>query len=153
MLSFPATQLFMERAAASGVRLDISDADARIVASICRKLDGVALAVELAARRIETYGLPQTAVLLDQHLTLGWLGSRTAPPRQKTLQATLDWSFGLLSEPERVVLRRLAIFVGYFTLDAALEVITSDPIDRSTVFGAIDSLVAKCLVATFPSAR
>jgi predicted ATPase/DNA-binding winged helix-turn-helix (wHTH) protein len=150
VLSFPATQLFMERAAASGVRLDIGDADARVVASICRKLDGVALAVELAARRVETCGLPQTAALLDQHLTLGWLGSRTAPPRQKTLQATLDWSFGLLTEPERVVLRRLAIFVGYFTLDAALEVITSSPLDRSTVFGAIDSLVAKCLVATYP---
>src|SRR5229473_2109040 len=146
VLSFPATQLFMERAAASGVRLGIGDADARVVASICRKLDGVALAVELAARRVETCGLPQTAALLDQHLTLGWLGSRTAPPRQKTLQATLDWSFGLLTEPERVVLRRLAIFVGYFTLDAALEVITSTPLDRSTVFGAIDSLVAKCLV-------
>lgn len=150
VLSFPATQLFMERAAASGVRLGIGDADARVVASICRKLDGVALAVELAARRVETCGLPQTAALLDQHLTLGWLGSRTAPPRQKTLQATLDWSFGLLTEPERVVLRRLAIFVGYFTLDAALEVITSSPLDRSTVFGAIDSLVAKCLVATYP---
>src|SRR5229473_2358469 len=150
VLSFPATQLFMERAAASGVRLDIGDADARVVASICRKLDGVALAVELAARRVETCGLPQTAALLDQHLTLGWLGSRTAPPRQKTLQATLDWSFGLLTDPERVVLRRLAIFVGYFTLDAALEVITSSPLDRSTVFGALDSLVAKCLVATYP---
>lgn len=150
VLSFPATQLFMERAAASAVRLDIGDADARVVASICRKLDGVALAVELAARRVETCGLPQTAALLDQHLTLGWLGSRTAPPRQKTLQATLDWSFGLLTEPERVVLRRFAIFVGYFTLDAALEVITSSPLDRSTVFGAIDSLVAKCLVATYP---
>ena len=150
VLAFPATQLFMERAAASGVRLQLGDADARIVASICRKLDGVALAVELAARRIGTYGLPQTAALLDQHLTLGWQGSRTAPPRQKTLQATLDWSFGLLTEPERIVLRRLAIFVGYFTLDAALEVITQDSLDRSTVFGAIDSLVAKCLVATFP---
>jgi len=150
VLSFPATQLFMERAAASGVRLRIGDADAQIVASICRKLDGVALAVELAARRIETYGLPRTAALLDQHLTLEWPGSRTAPPRQKTLQATLDWSFGLLTEPERIVLRRLAIFVGYFTLDAALEVITSDPLGRSTVFGAIDSLVAKCLVTTFP---
>ena len=126
VLSFPATQLFIERAAASGVSLDIGDADARIVASICRKLDGVALALELAARRVETCGLPQTAALLDQHLTLGWLGSRTAPPRQKTLQATLDWSFGLLTEPERMVLRRLAVFVGHFTLDAALEVVTSD---------------------------
>jgi predicted ATPase/DNA-binding winged helix-turn-helix (wHTH) protein len=150
VLSFPATQLFMERAAASGVSLDVNDADARIVASICRKLDGVALAVELAARRVETCGLSQTAALLDQHLTLGWLGSRTAPPRQKTLQATLDWSFGLLTEPERTVLRRLAIFVGHFTLDAALEVVTSTTLDRSMVFGAIDSLVAKSMVATQP---
>ncbi len=150
VFSFPATQLFIERAAESGVSLDIGDEDARVVASICRKLDGVALALELAARRVETCGLPQTAALLDQYLTLTWQGARTAPPRQRTLQATLDWSFGLLTEPERMVLSRLAIFVGHFTLDAALEVITSAPLDRSTVFGAIDSLVAKSMVATQP---
>jgi predicted ATPase/DNA-binding winged helix-turn-helix (wHTH) protein len=148
--SFPATQLFIDRAAESGVSLDTGDTDARVVAGICRKLDGVALAVELAARRVGTYGLPQTAAILDQRLALGWQGSRTAPPRQKTLQATLDWSFRLLTEPERAVLRRLAIFVGHFTLDAALEVTTGDPVDRSAVFGAIDSLVAKSLVATQP---
>ncbi len=150
VFSFPATQLFIERAAESGGSLDIGDAGARMVASICRKLDGVALALELAARRVETCGLPQTAALLDQHLTLGWLGSRTAPPRQKTLRATLDWSFGLLTEPERMVLRRLAIFVGHFTLDAVFEVVTSTALDRSMVFGAIDSLVAKSMVATQP---
>ena len=148
--TFPATQLFVERAVASGARLDVSDAEAPIVASICRKLDGVALAIELAARRVESYGLRQTAALLDQRLTLLWLGSRTAPPRQKTLQATLDWSFGLLTELERVVLRRLAAFVGHFTLDAALEVVTSATLDRSSVFSAIDSLVAKSIVATQP---
>jgi predicted ATPase/DNA-binding winged helix-turn-helix (wHTH) protein len=148
--TFPATQLFMERAAASGVRLEVSDAEAPIVASICRKLDGVALAIELAARRVESYGLQQTAALLDQRLTLLWLGSRTAPQRQKTLQATLDWSFGLLTELERVALRRLAVFVGHFTLDAALEVVTSATLDRSNVLDAIDSLVAKSLVATSP---
>src|SRR5262245_1911240 len=148
--TFPATQLFVERAVASGAHLDVSDAEAPIVASICRKLDGVALAIELAARRVESYGLQQTAALLDQRLTLLWLGSRTAPPRQKTLQATLDWSFGLLSELERVVLRRLAVFVGHFTLDAALEVVTSANLDRPTVFSAIDSLVAKSIVATRP---
>jgi predicted ATPase len=74
----------------------------------------------------------------------------TAPPRQKTLQATLNWSFGLLTEPERLVLRRLSTFVGHFTLDAALEVIASPTLDRSMVFGAIDSLVAKSMVATQP---
>jgi predicted ATPase/DNA-binding winged helix-turn-helix (wHTH) protein len=148
--AFPAMQLFMERAAASGAHLDVSEAEAPIIAGICRKLDGVALAIELAARRVESYGLQQTAELLDQRLTLLWLGSRTAPPRQKTLQATLDWSFGLLTELERVVLRRLAVFVGHFTLDAALEVLTSATLDRSIVLGAIDSLVAKSLVATSP---
>jgi len=148
--TFPAAQLFLERAAASGARLDFSDADAVIAASICRKLDGVALAIELAARRVESYGLKQTAALLDQRLTLLWLGPRTAPPRQKTLQATLDWSFGLLSELERVVLRRLAVFVGHFTIDAALAVATSETVDEALVFGAIDSLVAKSMVATRP---
>jgi predicted ATPase len=104
----------------------------------------------LAARRVEAYGLQQTAALLDQRLTLLWLGPRTAPPRQKTLQATLDWSYGLLSELERVVLRRLAVFVGYFTIDAALAVVTSATVDHALVFGAIDSLVAKSMVATRP---
>lgn len=148
--SFPATQLFRERAAETGGRLENGDADARLVASICRKLDGVALALELAARRVESCGLPQTAALLDQHLTLGWLGSRTAPARHKTLRATLDWSFGLLTAAERAVLHRLAIFVGHFALDAVFEVVTGGALDRSTVFGAIDSLVAKSMVATQP---
>ena len=147
---FPASQLFVERAIASGARLDLSDAEAPLIADICRKLDGVALAIELAARRVESHGLQQTATLLDQRLARLWHGSRTAPPRQKTLQATLDWSYGLLSEQERVVLRRLAVFVGHFTLDAALDVVTSAPLDRSIVFGAIDSLVAKSMVATRP---
>ena len=135
---------------ASGARLAISDAEAPIVASICRKLDGVALAIELAARRVESFGLQQTTALLDQRLTLLWVGSRTAPPRQKTLQATLDRSFGLLTDLERLVFRRLAVFVGHFTLDAALEVVTSATLDRSTVFSGIDSLVAKSIVATRP---
>src|SRR5258706_7713977 len=147
---FPATQLFVERAAASGARLDVSDVNAPIVANICRRLDGVALAIELAARRVESHGLEQTAALLDQRLTLLWHGSRTAPPRQKTLQATLDWSYELLSGAERAVLRRLAVFVGHFTLDAALEVVTSATLDQTTVFGAIDSLVAKSMVAPRP---
>jgi predicted ATPase/DNA-binding winged helix-turn-helix (wHTH) protein len=148
--AFPATRLFVERALASGARLDLSDAEAAIVVAICRKLDGVALAIELAARRVEAYGLQQTAALLDQRLTLLWLGPRTAPSRQKTLQATLDWSYGLLSELERIVLRRLAVFVGHFTLDAALAVVTSATVDQARVFGAIDSLVAKSMVATRP---
>lgn len=148
--TFPASQLFVERAVASGARLSVSDTEAPIVASICRKLDGVALAIELAARRVKSYGLQQTAELLDQRLTLLWQGSRTAPPRQKTLQATLDWSFGLLTEVERQILRRLAVFVGHFTLDAALEVVNIATLDKSIVLSTIDSLVDKSIVATSP---
>jgi predicted ATPase/DNA-binding winged helix-turn-helix (wHTH) protein len=148
--TFPATQLFVERAAAGGVRLDLDDEGAAIVGDICRKLDGLPLAIELAARRVEAYGLQQTAALLDQRMTLLWPGPRTAPPRQKTLQATLEWSSGLLSDLERVVLRRLAAFVGHFTLDAALSVVTSATLDQTLAFGAIDGLVAKSMVATSP---
>jgi predicted ATPase/DNA-binding winged helix-turn-helix (wHTH) protein len=147
---FPATRLFVERAVASGARLDFTDAEAAIVVGICRRLDGVALAIELAARRVETYGLAQTAALLDKRLTLLWLGPRSAPARQKTLQATHDWSYGLLSDLERTVLRRLAVFVGHFTLDAALAVATSAALDNELVLGAIDSLVAKSMVVTRP---
>jgi predicted ATPase/DNA-binding winged helix-turn-helix (wHTH) protein len=146
--TFPATQLFVERAVASGANLNLNDAEVAIVVDICRKLDGVALAIELAARRVEVYGLSETAALLDQRLAQLWAGPRTAPPRQRTLQATLDWSYSLLSETERVVLRRLAIFVGNFTLDAALAVATGKGLDQAEVFEAIDSLVAKSMVAT-----
>src|SRR5258708_26888606 len=149
--TFPATKLFVERAVASGAQLDFSDAEAAIVVAICRKLDGVALAIELAARRVEAYGLHQTAALLDQRLTLLWVGPRSAPPRQKTLHATLDWSYGLLSDPERLVLRRLAVFVGHFTLDAALAVVTSATVDQAVVFGAIDSPVPNSMVPPRPA--
>jgi predicted ATPase/DNA-binding winged helix-turn-helix (wHTH) protein len=149
-LTFPATQLFLERAAASGARLQLTDNDAAAVAHICRKLDGVALAIELAAGRVQAYGLQETAALLDQRLSLLWQGQRTAPPRQRTLQATLEWSYSLLSELERMVLRRLAVFFGHFTIHAALAVVTDALTDQSLVFGAIDSLVAKSMIAPRP---
>jgi predicted ATPase/DNA-binding winged helix-turn-helix (wHTH) protein len=145
-LTFPATQLFMERAAATGARLTLSDAGAGIVARICRKLDGVPLAIELAAGRVGTYGLEQTAALLEERLSLLWVGQRTAPPRQQTLKAALDWSYGLLSEVERQVLRQLAVFIGSFTLEAARGVLASATLDQARVLGAIDSLVAKSMV-------
>ena len=148
---FPATQLFIERVAASGARLDLDDADAAIVTGICRNLGGVPLAIELAARRVEAFGLRQIATHLDQSLALSWAGPRSAPPRQKSLLATLEWSYGLLSELERTVLRRLAIFVGDFTIEAALAVVTNDAVDQTDLFSAVDSLVAKSMVATRPA--
>jgi predicted ATPase/DNA-binding winged helix-turn-helix (wHTH) protein len=151
ILDYPAPKLFVERATASGAYLDLNDTDAATIADICRKLDGVPLAIELAAGRVQAYGLQQTAALLDKGLALLWQGKRSAPQRQKTLQATLEWSCRLLSQPERVVLRRLAVFVGQFTIEAALAVVPSRTIDESRVFGAIDSLVAKSMVATRPT--
>jgi len=148
--AFPAVELFLDRAAASGARLDLGDADAAVVAEICRKLDGVALAIELAAGRVQSYGLQQTAALLDRSLALSWPGQRSAPARQRTLQATLDWSYRLLSELERLVLRRLAVFVGPFTMEAALAVATGGPVDDAALFGSIDSLIAKSMIATRP---
>ncbi|MBR0709131.1 ATP-binding protein [Bradyrhizobium liaoningense] len=148
--TYPALQLFIERATAGGAQIALDDGNAAIVAGICRKLDGMALAIELAAGRVEAYGLEQTAALLDERLNLLWQGQRTAPPRQKTLQATLDWSYGLLSGIERLVLRRLAVFAGHFTIDAALEVVPDEHVDRARLFDAIDSLVAKSMVAPRP---
>lgn len=148
--TYPALQLFLERATAGGAQIALDDANATIIARICRKLDGMALAIELAAGRVEAYGLEQTAALLDERLNLLWQGQRTAPPRQKTLQATLDWSYGLLSDLERLVLRRLAVFAGHFTIDAALEVVPGERVDRARLFDAVDSLVAKSMVAPRP---
>ena len=148
--TYPALQLFLERASASGAEIALDDRNAAIVAGICRRLDGMALAIELAAGRVEAYGLEQTAALLDERLNLLWQGQRTAPPRQKTLQATLDWSYGLLSDTERLVLRRLAVFAGHFTIDAALDIVPDDRVDRARLFDAIDSLVAKSMVAPRP---
>ena len=147
--SFPAVQLFLERARASGIQLHLGEDEAPAIARICRRLDGVALAIELAARRVESYGVHGTAELLDQRLGLSWIGPRNAPPRQRTLHATLDWSFSLLSELERVVLRRLAIFVGQFSLEGAIAVCGTD-IGAPNVLDAIDSLIAKSMVATRP---
>jgi predicted ATPase len=147
-LTYSAVQLFVERALARGARLEQSDSEAVLIASICRKLDGLALAIELVAGRVGTYGLSETLALLDQRLNMLWLGQRSAPPRQQTLRAMLDWSYELLSEAERLVLCRLAVFVGPFTLQAALAVVADTAVEESDVFEAIDNLIAKSMVTT-----
>lgn len=147
ILKYPATRLFVDRAGASGAVLDLSDADAPVIAGICRRLDGVALAIELAARRVAAYGLHQTAALLDERLALSWLGQRTAQPRHQTLQATLDWSYNLLDARERLVLCRLSVFVGHFSLEAAREVAADEGLAQAQVVDAIASLAEKSLLS------
>jgi predicted ATPase len=107
-LTYSAVQLFVERALARGARLEQSDSEAVPDREHLPKLDGLALAIELVAGRVGTYGLSETLALLDQRLNMLWLGQRSAPPRQQTLRAMLDWSYELLSEAERLVLCRLA---------------------------------------------
>jgi predicted ATPase/DNA-binding winged helix-turn-helix (wHTH) protein len=146
-LQYPAAQLFMERAAASGYGAELSDIDAPIVARCCRRLDGVALAIELAASRVGSLGIRGTAELLDNRFSLLWQGRRTALPRHKTLNAMLDWSYSLLSEREKVVLCRLSVFIGDFTLQAAGSVASETEVDEAEVIDAVASLVAKSLIS------
>lgn len=150
VLDYPAARLFVDRAAAAGHRGDITDEDAEVLAEICNKLDGIALAIELAAVRVGVYGLREMAALLDSRLKLEWRGRRTAPPRQQTLGATLDWSFGLIGESERMVFQRLAVFAGPFTLKGAIAVATDDGAPADRVVDALEQLVAKSLVSAQP---
>src|SRR5580658_3325412 len=147
-LRYPAAQLFMERAAASGYGAALSDIDAPIVTRSCRRLDGIPLAIELAAGRAGSLGVRGTAELLDNHFSLFWHGRRTALPRHETLNAMLDWSYSLLSEREKVVLCRLSVFVGNFTLQAASFVVSETVVDESDVIDAVTSLVEKSLIST-----
>ena len=146
VLSFPAVKLFMERAAASGGRFELNDQTAPIVAGICGRLDGIALAIEFAAGRVGSHGIIGTEELLNQNLGLDWHGRRTALPRHQTLRALLDWSYGLLVEDERLMLQRLAVFVGAFSLEAAQAIACSVALKAARAADTVDSLVAKSLV-------
>lgn len=150
VLNYPAARLFVDRAVAAGHRDDITDEDADVLVQICGKLDGIALAIELAAARVGLYGLREMVALLDSHLQLEWRGRRTSPPRQQTLGATLDWSFGLIGESERIVFQRLAVFAGPFTLQGAIAVATDAAMAEDRVVHALEQLVAKSLVSTQP---
>ncbi|MGF7133291.1 putative ATPase [Paraburkholderia sp. EB58] len=121
-LRHPAVELFMERAIAARGDFALSDDSAPVAAQICERLDGIALAIELAASRVDAFGVHQLLNLLDNRFSTLAQGRRTAPERQKTLLATLDWSHQLLPDTERVVPRRLGIFPGVFSLGSAAAV-------------------------------
>jgi predicted ATPase/DNA-binding winged helix-turn-helix (wHTH) protein len=146
ILSYPATRLFMERVSAQGVDLTLGANDSVLVSEICRRLDGIPLALELAARAAAVFGVRETARRLASRLDLLKLGRRTASPRHQTLRATLDWSYALLSEAERKVLRRLAIFIGSFTLEAALAVAANEDAGQCDTVDAIGGLVEKSVI-------
>ena len=146
-LQYGAVRLFVARARAAEPHFVANEHAVTAIASICRHLDGIPLAIELAAARTAALGVEELAGRLDDcfHLLTG--GRRTALPRHQTLRATLDWSYQLLPEIERVVLRRLAIFAGGFTLQAASAIAATGEIAGSDIFDCIANLVAKSLVA------
>jgi predicted ATPase len=149
-LAYPAVQLFVRQATTSGYPFELDDEGAPIVAELCRRLDGIALALELAASRVGVYGLQRIVSLLDDQFRLLWRGRRTALPRHQTLRAALDWSFNLLSEREQMVLRHLAIFVGGFSLEDVVAVAGGN-LDSAEVTEIVAALVEKSLVTLDPT--
>jgi predicted ATPase len=128
LTEYEAVRLFIERASAARSSVAATVRNAPALAEICRRLDGIPLAIELAAARVRVFSLEQIASRLDDRFRLLTSGQRTAMSRQQTLQATVDWSYVLLSEPERAVLRRLSVFAGGWTFEAAESVGSGDGI-------------------------
>ncbi len=146
-LKFPAVQLFVERAAATMGEYELTDADAPIVARICRKLDGLPLAIEFAAARVEAFGIQGLSVRLDDRMRLLTAGRRGGLPRHHTMRAALDWSYGLLTKAEQEVLRRVAIFAGGFTLEVAGGVCADATHPESEISENVSALVAKSMIS------
>ena len=139
-------RLFLERARAVRADLVVSDEDMAVLAEIVSRLDGIPLALELAAARADMLSLTQIATRLNDRFRLLSRGPRTAQPRQQTLAGAIDWSYGLLSDLERTVFRRLSVFAGGFSLEAAEAVTTGPGLDPGDILDLVANLAAKSLV-------
>jgi predicted ATPase/class 3 adenylate cyclase/DNA-binding CsgD family transcriptional regulator/tetratricopeptide (TPR) repeat protein len=146
LATYDAVRLFIDRAVQARSNFTVNNDNAPAVAAICQQLDGIPLAIELAAARVRSLTPEQIATGLSDRFRLLRGGARTSLPRQQTLSASVDWSHDLLDEPERILLRRLSVFVGGFTLDAAERVTATDGIDAYDVLDLISSFVDKSLV-------
>jgi predicted ATPase/DNA-binding CsgD family transcriptional regulator len=144
-----AVQLFTERASAALAGFTLTPANAAPVAELCRELDGIPLAIELAAARVRALSVEQIRSRLADRFGLLTTGARTAPPRQRTLRAAIDWSYNLLTERERVLLRRLAVFAGW-SLEMAERVCSDERIPAGDMLDLIAALVDKSLVVREP---
>jgi predicted ATPase/DNA-binding SARP family transcriptional activator/DNA-binding CsgD family transcriptional regulator len=144
-------RLFAERARHRHPSFTMGSENARAVAEICRRLDGMPLAIELAAARVGTLSVDQISEKLEDSLKLLTRGDRTAVPRQRTLRGTLDWSHELLSEPEQKLLRRLSVFAGGWTLEAAEAVGWGNDIEQGETLDLLSGLVEKSLVVSEPT--
>jgi len=145
-MRYGAVALFRDRARSVEKRFELTNDNVPAVVEICRRLDGIPLAIELAAARVKTLAPQQLARRLDERFTVLTGGDRSALPRQQTMRALIDWSFDLLTEAERTLFRRLSIFAGGFTLDEATAVCTDQRVDAVAVFDLLTSLVDKSLV-------
>jgi non-specific serine/threonine protein kinase len=146
LLEYEAVRLLVERVAAVEPMFAITKANAAVVAEVCYRLDGIPLAIELAAARIKVLSVEQINVRLKDRFRLLTGGSRTAGARQRTLEATVDWSYDLLSEVERRLLCRLSVFAGGWTLEAAENVGSGAGIEKDEILDVLSRLVDKSLV-------
>lgn len=147
-LMFPAVALFVERASAANHGFTFSEENVQAVCEICRRLDGIPLAIEMAAARVASMDVQSLAAGLNDRFALLTRGRRTALPRQQTLRAMLDWSYALLERRTQTILQRLAIFRSSFDVAAAVAVAVSDEVDDLSVFDATADLVAKSLLTS-----
>jgi predicted ATPase/DNA-binding winged helix-turn-helix (wHTH) protein len=145
-LDFSAIELFAECASASVDTFELSDANIATVTDICRRLDGLPLAIELAAARVDLFGIRGLAAHLNDRLGFLTRGCRTAVPRHQTLRATLDWSYESLSRTEQIALRRLAVFEAAFDTRSACAMIADDEINAADVSEILTDLAAKSLL-------
>ncbi|MFB7372961.1 BTAD domain-containing putative transcriptional regulator [Streptomyces sp. NPDC056222] len=143
---YSAVELFVARATAAAPNFVLDATNVEAVVSICRRLDGIPLALEMAATRVRVLGVRELAARLDDRFHLLAVGARSAPARQRTLRAVIDWSWELLGEQERVVLRRLAVHADGCTLAAAEEICAADGLDRTDVLDVVARLVDWSLV-------
>jgi predicted ATPase/DNA-binding SARP family transcriptional activator len=146
VLEHEATRLFVERALAAKADFALNEQNAFAVGQICQRLDGIPLAIELAAARVKVLFPREIAARLDNRFELLTSGSRTALPRHQTLRATIDWSHNLLTEPERILFRRLSVFAGGFMLDAAKEVCSGAGLKQVQLLDLLSHLVDKSLI-------
>ena len=150
LLQYDAVRLFADRARLIRSQFEVTAANADPVAEICRRLDGMPLAIELAAARVNALSVEQIAARLSDQFRLLTGGSRTAVSRQQTLKATVDWSYQLLDAEERLLFGRLAVFVGGFTLEATEEICSEAPLTQDLVLDVLTRLVDKSLVIANP---
>ncbi len=146
LLRYGAAVLFTERASAADRRFELTATNAPVVAEIVQRLDGLPLAIELAASRMKALGIEDLARRLDRKLAILTSGSRVALPRQQTMQATIEWSYELLSENEKGFFRRFSTFVGSVALDAVIRCAAHESVDEATAVALLASLVDKSLV-------